>query len=116
MHGLQAVEKINKFSRQASGQDLSMQLSSVDDRHIKELMAASGLSRSRGRKQASSMSLQLSETTSTTQERTGAMLHDLRDLQQQLGVLNKDTSALKISQHPQTNDHLTCNNIPIAFS
>ena len=106
-HGLQVLQKIDTLARRASGKDLSRKLSSVDDRHIKELMAESGLLRSRGGKGASSSSLQPSKSTPTTQEHTTDALNDEHDQRQQLDVLEDDTSELSILPPPEAHGHQT---------
>ena len=93
------LQKIDTLARQASGKDLSRKLSSVEDRHIKELIAESGLLRSG--KRASSLSPQPSKSTTTTQEHTTVALHDERVHQQQLDVLKEDTSELGILPPPE---------------
>ena len=101
------LQKIDSLARRASEKDLSGKLSSVDDRHMKELMAESGLSRSRGGKRPFPSSPRPFKSTPTTQEHTEDALHDEHDHHQQLDALKIDGSELWILPPPEAHGHQT---------
>ena len=78
---LQVLQKIDTLSRRASGSDLLRNLSSVDDQHIKQLMAESGPLRGRDGKRATFLSLQPSKSTPAQAHITAAP-HNEHDHQQ----------------------------------